>query len=119
VYGPDGSVALPRRPLQSTHRGVPVKVLLARGGGALALATPDGWTVMSLRSGGTLTAPGGELIYDVAFSPDGTMVAMATPPGIVVADARDLTPRWLLHVPAQGVAWFDERLFPTTPTTPL
>lgn len=118
VYLPDGSVAVPRRPVPSA-RGLPVKVLLARGGGALALAAPDGWTVASLRNGRTLTAPGGELIYDVAFSPDGGMVAIATPSGIVVAAAQDLTPRWLIDLPAQGVGWFDERLFPRTPTEPL
>jgi hypothetical protein len=119
VYGADGSLAVPRRPLHVAGRDQPVKVLLARGGAALALATPDGWTVTSLQSGRTLTAPGRELIYDVAFSPDGSRVAMATPSGIVVADAQDLTPRWLVDLPAQGVAWFDERRFPRTPTTPL
>ena len=39
--------------------------------------------------------------------------------GDTACDARELTPRWLLPLAAQGVAWFDGRLFPRTPTAPL
>jgi hypothetical protein len=113
VYGPDGSVAVARRPI---GRGRETnEVLLAKGGVAVALMTPDGWTVTSLVSGRTLTAPGNALITDVAFSPDATAVAAATPNGIVFADVPELTPRWFLQLPAVAVAWFEARLFPTDP----
>src|SRR5262249_18193495 len=45
VYRPDGSLLIPRRPVEVAGRDLVVKGLLARGGGTLALATPDGWTV--------------------------------------------------------------------------
>ncbi len=120
VYGPDGNVAIARQPIG--HGQETRKVVLAKGGVAVALETSDGWTITSLASGRTLTAPGNALVTDVAFSPDATAVAATTPNGIVFADVPELTPRWFLEFPALGVAWFEARLFPIDPargTVPL
>ena len=92
-------------------------MVLARGGVAVALLTDDGWTITSLISGRTLTAPGDALLTDVAFSPDATTVAATTPNGVIFADLPELTPRAFLEVPGWAVAWFDARLFPVDPTS--
>jgi hypothetical protein len=113
VYGPAGDVAIARQLIGPG--GETSKVVLAKGGVAVALLTPDGWTITSLADGRTLRAPGNALVTDVAFSPDATAVAATTPNGIVFADVPELTPRSFLELPAVAVAWFEARLLPVHP----
>jgi len=77
------------------------------------------WTVTNLESGRTLTSPGGSLVLDVAFSPDGDTLAAATLTGIVFARVADLAPRWFLDFPSQAIGWFPAGLFPDTRTAPI
>jgi hypothetical protein len=117
VYAPSGAVATARRRIGQP--GAVGELVVAKGGTAVALGTANGWTVTNLRTGRTLTGPGGSLVLDVAFSPDGTMLAAATLTGIVFARVADLAPRWFLDFPSQAIGWFPAQLFPETRTAPI
>ncbi len=118
VYGPDGSVLISRRPVGRAH--TVRKAELARGGTVVALQTEHGWDITSLANSHTLAfTPGGFQALDVAFAPDGHAVAAATVHGVVFATLPDLTPRWLIQLPAQGVGWFPAALFPDLRTAPV
>ena len=103
VYAADGTVAVPRRPVGAATRFR--KLLLARGGGAVAILTSRGWQITSLRSGLTMTQPGGARVTDVAFSPAGDAVAATTDVGILFAAVPGLAPTALLPGTFQVVAW--------------
>jgi hypothetical protein len=103
VYAADGTVAVPRRPVGAATRFR--KLLLARGGGAVAILTGRGWQITSLRSGLTMAQPGGARVTDVAFSPAGDAVAATTEVGILFAAVPGLAPTALLPGTFQGVAW--------------
>jgi hypothetical protein len=103
VYAEDGSVVVPRLPLGNATRFR--KLLLARGGGAVALLTARGWQITNLRTGLNITAPGGTRITDVAFSPDGASFVATTEVGILFAAVRGLAPTALLPGTFQAVVW--------------
>jgi len=118
VYGRDGSVLVARRTVG--RAGTVRKAALTRAGTVAALQTEHGWDITSLANGHSLAfTPGGVQALDVAFSPDGTMVAAATLHGVVFATLPDLVPRSLIQLPAQGVGWFPEALFPHLRTAPV
>ena len=115
VYGPGGKVTVARRPIGAAG-GKVRKLLLAKGGVAVALGTTDGWAVTSLVNGRTLVSPGGAAVTDVAFSPDGTAVAETTLDGVVFAGLPDLMPQWFVDFPSIAVDWFDAGLAANTGT---
>jgi hypothetical protein len=117
VYAPSGQVASTSRRIG--HAGAVGELTIARGGAAVALGTANGWTITNLRNGRTLNSPGGSLVLDVAFSPDGSTMAAATLTGIVFARVADLTPRWFIDFPSQAIGWFPAKLFPGTRTAPI
>ncbi len=116
VFGPTGAVVHPRQPLGRTEAAT--KMVLARGGGAIAFQTRGGWTITSLESGHTMSSPGGAFLVDAAFAPDGRTVAAATPIGIVFAALPDLVPRWFLKLPTRAVGWFDAAAVVTAAADP-
>jgi hypothetical protein len=117
VYGPDGAVAIPRRPI---GRGTqPRKVVLARRAVAVALQSSRGWDVTSLRTGSALVSPGGARITDIAFAPDASVVAAATEHGVLFATLPGLVPRSFLALPSQGVEWYPASAFPDSRTSPV
>ena len=81
------------------------KLALARDGIAVAVQSSRGWEVTNLLSHATLAAPGRARVDDVAFSPDGDTVALATENGVVFASVSDLTPKALLPKSYQALAW--------------
>jgi hypothetical protein len=117
VYGPDGRVAIQRRPI---GRGTqPRKIVLARRAAAVAVQSSRGWDVTNLRTGSSLVSPGGARITDVAFAPDASAVAVATDNGVLFATLRDLVPHAFLALPSQGVAWYPASVFPNSRTAPV
>ncbi len=103
VYAEDGSVVVPRLPVGTATRFR--KLLLARGGGAVAILTGRGWQITSLRSGLTLAQPGGARVNDATFSPAGDAVAATTDVGILFAAIPGLAPVALLPGRFEGIAW--------------
>ncbi len=103
VYDESGRVVAARTPI---GHGVSIrKLVLARDAGAVAVQSARGWEITNLLSKKTLVAPGGERVNDVAFSPDGDAVALATDNGVVFASVSSLTPTALLAEAYQAVAW--------------
>lgn len=103
VYGPDGDVLVPRQPLGTSTRFR--KLLLARGGGAIAMLTSRGWQVTNTKTGLNINAPGGAPITDVAFSAAGDEFAAATQVGILLAVVPGLAPKALLPGTYQALVW--------------
>jgi len=103
VFGRSGNIVMTRTPIA---RGVSIrKLALARDGIAVAVQSSRGWEITNLLSHATLAAPGRARVDDVAFSPDGDAVALATENGVVFANVSDLTPRALLNASYQALAW--------------
>jgi hypothetical protein len=106
VFGRSGKVLYPRTPIA---RGVAIrKLVLSRDGIAAAVQSSRGWDVTNLQSHKTLIAPGRARVDDVAFSPDGDTVALATENGVVFAQVADLTPRTVLTQSYQALAWLPD-----------
>ena len=103
VFGSAGTVARERTGI---GRGVSIrKLVLAKAGIAVAVQSSRGWEITNLLSHKRLIAPGGARVNDVAFSPDGDAVALATERGVVFANVSDLTPRALLPAVFRALAW--------------
>ena len=103
LYGADGSVLVARQPLGTSSRFR--KLLLARGGGAIAMLTSRGWQVTNLTTGLNINAPGGAQITDVAFSAAGDTFAATTEAGVLLAAVPGLAPKALLPGRYQALAW--------------
>jgi hypothetical protein len=103
VFDRAGNVVMARAQIA---RGVAIrKMILARGGGAVAVQSARGWEVTNLSSRTTLVAPGGARINDVTFSPDGTVAALATEHGVVFADVSNLAPKAFWPQKFQALVW--------------
>ncbi len=103
VYAVDGSVATSRQPLGTSSRFR--KLLLARGGGAIAMLTSRGWQVTNLTTGLNINAPGGAQITDVAFAQAGDEFAATTQVGVLLAAVPGLEPKALLPGRFQALVW--------------
>jgi hypothetical protein len=108
VYGPGGAVAFRRRAIGEVA-GPLSELQLARGGAAIAVGTLNGWVVTSLANGREVTSPGGAVVTDVAFAPNGTAVAETTLDGVVFLSLPALEPRWVVPVPSEAVVWYGTR----------
>jgi hypothetical protein len=103
VFDKGGNVVMPRTQIA---RGVSIrKIVLAKGGGAVAVQSARGWEVTNLSSQTTLVAPRGAQINDVTFSPDGTVAALATEHGVVFADVSNLSPKSFWPQEYQALVW--------------
>ena len=85
-------------------------VRVAPGGGAVAIRTPTpggtaGWTLLRTDAPITATRIGPEPLLDVAFSPDGGHVVVATGAHVVVLDTRTFGPTARLPGRARSVIW--------------
>ena len=103
VYAADGAVATARQPLGTSSRFR--KLLLARGGGAIAMLTSRGWQVTNLTTGLNINAPGGAQITDVAFAEAGDKFAATTEVGVLLAAVPGLAPKALLPGRYQALLW--------------
>jgi hypothetical protein len=94
------------RPRTAIGRGVSIRrIVLSKGGIAVAVQSSRGWDITNLVSHKTLVAPGRAVVNDVAFSPDGDTVALATDRGVVFAKVSDLAPRALLPELYGALTW--------------
>jgi hypothetical protein len=103
VFGADGGVLVPRQPLGTSSRFR--KLLLARGGGAIAMLTSRGWQVTNLTTGLNISTPGGAQITDVAFAARGDEFAATTQVGVLLAAVPGLEPKALLPGRYQALVW--------------